>query len=199
MYRNAFQGFAGCILIFFLLLFVLYGVLWAAGGFLIVADPLKATDAVVVLSGGGPERIQEASRLMRDGYAHALILTDTGEVLPNGVTAIELLRQEALKLGVPADKIHFTRMVVQNTIDEAEAVVQLEEQLGFNHCTVVTDPFHSRRTRLVFRQALSGHGIQVRIQPVRGHWYKSNTWFFSSRGWSVTLSEYGKLFLWLLP
>jgi uncharacterized SAM-binding protein YcdF (DUF218 family) len=84
-------------------------------------------------------------------------------------------------------------MVVASTQDEADAVVHLEEQLGFASCIVVTDPFHSRRTQMIFRQSLSGHGIRVRIHPVPGHWYRSNSWFLSTEGWSTTLSEYIKL------
>jgi uncharacterized SAM-binding protein YcdF (DUF218 family) len=58
---------------------------------------------------------------------------------------------------------------------------------------VVTDPFHTQRTRMIFREVFDGSGRSVRVHPVPGHWYRSGTWFLSVAGWGNTLREYAKM------
>lgn len=186
-------GCMGGLLITFLLATGLYLILRSAGAFLIVADPLKHVDALVVLSGGDTDRVVEAAKLMKAGYARVLVITETGESQGEISPPSASLRREAIRLGVSADAILVTGQPASSTTEEAEAVLVLMEKRGFTSCIVVTDPFHSRRTRLVFRDTLHGRGISVRIHPVAGHWYRSSDWFFSREGWTITISEYAKL------
>jgi len=174
--------------------FLIYAVLWAAGALLVVADPQKKVDAAVALSGGELDRISEAARLYTDQTVRWVIITDTGEKLPQlGSDYTTLLKNEARKLGVPEDAILVTEKQVTSTIDEAAAVRQLLQKNDFDSCIVITDPFHTFRTRLKFRQAFDETGLTVRIRPVRGHWYHATTWMFSSRGWQATVTEYIKI------
>jgi uncharacterized SAM-binding protein YcdF (DUF218 family) len=64
---------------------------------------------------------------------------------------------------------------------------------GFNSMIVVTDPYHSFRTRLIFREVFRGSGKSIRVRPSSGHWYRSTTWWLSAQGWEATLTEYIKL------
>ena len=56
-----------------------YLVLRGAGAFLIIADDLELSDAIVILGGGGEGRMNEALEIYRDKYARIIILTETGE------------------------------------------------------------------------------------------------------------------------
>jgi uncharacterized SAM-binding protein YcdF (DUF218 family) len=58
---------------------------------------------------------------------------------------------------------------------------------------IITDPYHTFRTRLIFRQVFEGSEVDISVRPVREHWYRSNTWWASLEGWQVTILEYGKL------
>lgn len=178
----------------FLGLIVLYFGFWAAGAFLVIADPVKESDAAVALSGGELDRVHEAANLYLEQTVNTLILTETGKEIPElGSKYITLLKGEALRMGVPGNAILVTERKVSSTQDEARAVRELMEKSDLSSCIVVTDPYHSFRTRLIFRSEFKGSGLSVRVHPVSGSWYRSNTWWLSAAGWEATVSEYIKL------
>jgi uncharacterized SAM-binding protein YcdF (DUF218 family) len=164
-----------------------------AGDFLVHADELKRSGAVVLLSGGGTERMDEAALLMRDRYAELLILTNTDRTMADGLLEWQYMRQEMISRSVSPAQIEVTDHAVGSTRDEAHAVREYMQRHSVSSCIVVTDPFHTRRTRLIFRKELEGSGIEVSVIPARSHWYRANTWFLSWRGWQATVSEYIKL------
>jgi uncharacterized SAM-binding protein YcdF (DUF218 family) len=188
-------GSAGCLILICVGLVCLYFILNAMGGFLIVADPLQRTDAMVVLS-GDMGRMSETATLFKDNFARVLILTETdqpftGSDAPetNSTQAKRLLAQQE---GIPSDAILVTRAESSSTLDEARAVLALLQEKGYTSCIVVTDPYHSRRTRMIFNDVFDGSGIKVIVRPVRDHWYRSTTWWLSPEGWRATASEYLK-------
>ena len=177
----------------------IYFVLWAMGAFLIIADPEKNVDAAVALSGGELDRVQEAARLYNEQIVRWVILTETGEMVPElGEDYFILRKNEAMKMGVPGDAILVTDRTVSSTQEEAQAVRELLQKTDLSSCIVITDPFHSFRTRLIFREEFDGTGLTVRVRPVRNHWYHSNTWWLSKAGWEATILEYAKLFAHLM-
>jgi uncharacterized SAM-binding protein YcdF (DUF218 family) len=170
-----------------------YLLLYLAGSFLVVSDRLEKADTAVVLSGGDIGRVTEAARLVNEGLARYLILTDTDEVTTSGRRATDYLYSEATKLGIAVPQIAITGYTVTSTTGEAAAVRQLMTDRGWISCIVVTDPFHSRRTRLIFRTAFQGSSLEVRVKATPDHWYRPGSWFFSQRGWAATISEYIRL------
>jgi uncharacterized SAM-binding protein YcdF (DUF218 family) len=175
-----------------LILIVLIG-LWGLGGILIVADGLQSSDAIVVLSGGDNERVKYAANLYRNGFGRYLILTETGISYPGNpkpatARAIDL----AVDQGVPEELILAPEVVVNSTADEAQTVRNTAEASDFTSLIVVTDPYHTFRTRLIFRWIFRGSGIKIMVHPTSAHWYDSLTWFLSFDGWRTTLSEYIK-------
>ncbi|MBN1372499.1 MAG: YdcF family protein [Anaerolineaceae bacterium] len=173
-----------------------YLILRLAGAVLIIADPLEKVDAVVVLSGGS-ERLPEAARLMRERYGNWLVLTETGEIRP-GVFGSDDLHAEANRLGIPSSSILITERTVTSTRDEAVAVLHLMQERNLSSCIVVTDPFHTLRTRVIFRDIFRGSDKEIIVSPVPASWYRSRDWFLSARGWQYTAQEYFKLTLYLL-
>ena len=167
--------------------------LYGLGRFLVVSDSPAESDAVVVLSGGDIDRLDQAADLISDGYARYLILTDTDEISASGKRMTDFLYSEATKRGVSVPQIDITEDGVTSTREEAAAVRALMEERGWKSCIVVTDPFHSRRTSFLFDQAFRGSDFSVRVVPVSEHWYRPRSWFLSSEGWRVTLEEYIKL------
>lgn len=171
-----------------------YVFLWAMGGVLIIADPLKEADAVVVLSGGKEERIEEGARLHREKYAEFYIITETGASIPElGANHVDLLKSEATTLGVPLGAFLITEEHADSTLEEARAVRQLLERNNLQSCIVVTDPYHTFRTRLIFRDVFEGSNIRIRVRPARNHWYQSTTWWMTQQGREMTFNEYVKI------
>jgi uncharacterized SAM-binding protein YcdF (DUF218 family) len=178
----------------------IYFLLRWMGSYLIVADPLHKADAIVVLS-GDMGRIDETARLYKDQLAEWLIITETGQPSDNGeeeTTSTKAKRLDALKEGIPEEAILTTAVESSSTLDEAHAVLSLMQEKMWTSCIVVTDPYHSRRTRKIFNDVFKGSGIQVMLRPVNNYWYRSSTWFYTAQGWETTIREYIKYFAYLM-
>ena len=193
------SGALGICLVLLLLFIGCYITFWAAGGILIIADPLEKADAVAALSGGNIDRVEYAAELMHEKYASLLILTETGENVPElGRSYTTLLRTEAIRLGVPNTAILFTKEPASSTYEEAIAIEQLMHENNIKSIIVVTDAYHSFRTKLIFREVFKGSDKHAIVRPVSGQWYQSKTWWLNPRGWQATINEYTKLFAYML-
>lgn len=170
----------------------------AAGGILIVADPLEKSDAAYVLSGGGIERLEEAALLYKEKDVDLVILTDTGITLPEFGDYSKIMKYEATRLGIPSGAIVITEQVVTSTWEEAVAAKKTFKNRGISSAVVVTEPYHSLRTKLIFNRIFRGSDITITIHPVRGHWYQSKSWWQTLAGWELTVNEYFKLLAFFL-
>jgi uncharacterized SAM-binding protein YcdF (DUF218 family) len=185
-------GLVGLVLFFALLV--------GMGRYLVVSDPLHEANAIVVLSGDSGGRMVETASLFKEQIAQVVILTQTGQPSDNGeieTPSNQAKRLDALDQGIPSDALLFTTVQSSSTVDEANAVLSLMNDKNMTSCIIVTDPFHSRRTRTVFNDVFKGSGIKVMVHPVSGHWYQASTWFLSRQGWTTTLLEYAKYFSYL--
>jgi len=164
-------------------------ILRGIGALLIYADPLKEADSVVALSGDTGDRVAEAARLYQKQYASYLFITYTEK------PARDALIRAAVIEGIPADRVIVTEMQVSNTVDEARAIKALAKERAQDSLIIITDPFHTLRTRIIFRNVFRGSGIDVQVRPVGGHWYRSTTWWRTAEGRRYTLEEYLKILL----
>ncbi|MEM5775245.1 MAG: YdcF family protein [Anaerolineaceae bacterium] len=165
-----------------------------AGAILVTADPIHPADAAVVLSGGDNTRIDEAVLLYEEKYMEYIILTETEIPIPEkGAEYSTLMRYVTMQKGVPGNQVLITKQQSESTLDEARSVLALMKQRGLDSLIVVTDPYHTFRTRLIFRQVFANEGIRVMVHPVRDHWYTSSGWWLHRQGWKVTVQEYFKL------
>jgi len=80
-----------------------------------------------------------------------------------------------------------------STLEEAYAVKQLLERRQFSSAIIVTDPYHTKRTSIIFNDIFSEQDIRLYFRPVTPSWYNSRTWFLSRDGWKFTILEYVKL------
>lgn len=177
-------GFFGIILMGLIIYIGLVGI----GAILIVADPMEPVDAVVVLSGDDGDRLALALEMHEKGMAPNLVITDTSR------EANRRLVREAEEGGFPEDAIYITNLQVENTLDEARAVRELSQSQGWDALMVVTDPFHSFRTRFIFLREFQGSGVNIFVRPVVGHWFRSQSWFFHREGWQYVFMEILKFF-----
>lgn len=179
-------------------LLALGGRVWLGwlGRFLVTADPLRPVDALVVLGGGGRHRIEEGVRLALAGVAPWLVVTNTRVSWP-GVRAsyAELMAQEAQWQGVPPERIVPAPGLVTTTVEEALAVRALAAARGWRSLMVVTDPWHTRRARLIFRRILHPDGVAVCAHPAPKPGYETAAWWKTADGVRDTWAEYQKLAL----
>ena len=188
----------GC-LITILAVFALIFVVWLMGAALVVSDPLKQVDAIVVLSGGKADRLAEAVKLFNDGYSSHLILTrgSTDQLDPETKTDVDKL-MPAIHMGVPKEAIFVTDMSSNSTVEESRAVLDTMSYYGYKSCIVVTDSFHSLRSKIIFSQTFRGKGITLIVHSVSNDWYRRSNWWTTQEGWTTATSEWVKLIGFLL-
>ena len=184
----------GCIVSVIVLVFFGYLILRGAGAFLIIADELTPVDAIIIMGGGDEGRMNEALELYQQKYARLIILTETGEregefdYLQSFDLRIQLMNN-----GVPSGNILITDTEVSSTVEEANAVKQLLERRQIASAIIVTDPFHTKRTSIIFNDVFTGQDKKIYFRPVTPSWYTSRTWFLAADGWKYTVLEYLKL------
>ena len=106
--------------------------------------PMKA-DALVVLGGGGQERVREACRLYKEGRAGQVIVTGDGGLI------IDPLK----KGGIPESAlIHETQ--ASTTVENAVYVKPIMEKLGARNVILVTSWSHARRAERIFESMIPG-------------------------------------------
>ena len=172
--------------------------LWGVGTYLVVDDTKgKVVDAVVVLSGGtGDERLAEAAKIYHNNYAEWIILTEISDSDEDGPAPVTIAAKDLLvsEFGIPDHAVIITERPVSSTWSEARVVMKLMLREELQSCIVVTDPFHTRRTRIVFRDEFLPRGLTMYVYPAGSHWYAASTWWMSAEGRDATFREYAKLF-----
>jgi len=103
------------IAVFLFVYFAMVGI----GAVLIVADPIQAVDAVVVLSGDDGDRLELAIEMHEQGWAPNLVITNVSD------TVNQRLAAEAQAGGFAKNEIYITKIEVESTVDEALAVREI--------------------------------------------------------------------------
>lgn len=156
--------------------------LYFAARWLNNADAPQKADAIVVLA-GDLTRAFEAAQLYRDGYAprvylsaavrdpSLLLLDREGVVFPR---LEEVTLQILLQKGVPSDAIRWLAKDMMSTATEAAATRAVVDS-GERRILVITSPYHTRRTGIIFRNALPGADVRVvasRYEEFPEHWWR---------------------------
>jgi len=121
-------------------------------------------DAIVVLGGGGPERVMHGIQLYRQGVAPRLWFTGN-RALPEmtSFTDGQLARDFALREGVPVSDIGLLN--TSSTWEDGQQIATMVKQNGLRRIVIVTNWYHSRRALAVIRRHLAGQAVQVYYSP----------------------------------
>ncbi|MCX5751423.1 MAG: YdcF family protein [Candidatus Saganbacteria bacterium] len=165
--------------------------------FLEVSDPLQKADAIVVLSGGEDERVFEAARLYKEGWAPWVVMC--GTPLLWKYNEADIMKEEAVYFGVP-ERVILLERKARSTYDNAEFVLPLLKKWGFKKIILVTSPCHSRRAGLVFKKVCSKDKIKVIVHavvPNQFTLYKKDKWWTDHESTQRVVGEYmSLLFYW---
>lgn len=175
----------------------------AAGAFLVVDQPPRPADAIVVLSGSVPDRILEAVALYEGGYAPLIVLCrepeNAGyrELRARGATLpriYELNLSVARQLGVPESAITVLERDAGSTFTEARVVLQYLADRGVRSILLVTSKYHTRRAGTIYRH-LAGGTIEIVTRPARSGGFDADAWWRDRMSIRRVLIEYQKLVL----
>lgn len=169
------------------------------GAWLIVADPLPAqpADALVPLA-GDRSRVSYAAQLFEQDYARWFVLTNMWiDSSSSRLKYASLVRSQAIEDGVAEDRILIAAEQVRTTYDEALSLRRLAQEHEWQSLIVVTSPYHTHRSRMIFREVFRHTNITIAIRPEEQHWYTPENWWQHPHGRRQTGSEYLKLALYL--
>jgi uncharacterized SAM-binding protein YcdF (DUF218 family) len=173
---------ASAILVLILVIAVIF---FGVGRWLVVENALEKCQAIVVLSGGMPQRALEAARLFREGYAPQVWLTrpvqPAGSLDPMGIpnSGEDYFNNRVLQHeGVPANAIRVLEPRINNTADEMRAIAAEAIREKADLIIIVTSKVHTRRVARLWHQLSVGHTRAI----VRGattdafdaaHWWRN--------------------------
>jgi uncharacterized SAM-binding protein YcdF (DUF218 family) len=121
------------------------------------SDVRGRADAVVVLAGGGGERLAEGVRLMERRVAPILVISHGRE--PGWTEANRLCDGEAR-----FEVVCFTPEP-ERTQGEARAVRTIAKERGWRSLVVVTSTYHVTRARLLFERCIDGDVRAAAAEP----------------------------------
>lgn len=166
-------------------------VLVGIGHLLAVQDPLRKADAIVAISGDTGPRVVAAVDLWKKGYAKVLVFSG-GSLDPSSAPSAELMKRQAMRLGVPAGAI-LVEPEAATTLENARNVALLMRDAGMRSAILVTSPYHQRRASLHFGRELSRFGITFINRPAADPEWDPDRWWLGERSRALTITEIAKL------
>lgn len=152
----------------------------------VVNEPVTRADAIVIPGGGVEDRPFAAAKLFHEGVAPRILYMNVqldpaealGIIPPEGEQTRRILSSN----NVPESAMTAIGTNVTSTYDESRAVRAWVRKTGAKSVVIVTDLFHTRRARWIFRKELRGTGTAVHamaVDPVR---YRINNWWQHEEG-----------------
>jgi uncharacterized SAM-binding protein YcdF (DUF218 family) len=148
----------------------------------VVDEPLEKSQAIIVLGGDNVmgDRVRHAVELYRRGWAPRLVLSGTS--YRTYFNEVELMKREAVNLGVPAEHLILVPQFAQSTLQEAVALQPVLAEHNFRKIIVVTSNYHTRRARMVFRAVYRERGTQVIVSAAADSDFKPQRWWKDHEG-----------------
>lgn len=161
---------------------LLRGVAW----WWIIDEPPPTADAVVVPGGGVESRPFAAARLHAAGKAARVVFfrvaPSTTTELGLAPTEQELTRRVLVRCGVRPDRMVEIGDDVASSRDEALAVREWVRRSGARRLILLTDPFHTRRVRWLYRKELEGTGVSITTMVAPHPRYTPANWWRHEEG-----------------
>jgi uncharacterized SAM-binding protein YcdF (DUF218 family) len=184
----------GLVILLFYFLIVLTHRFWLpiAADFLVFQNQPRKADLIVVATPFRPRFLYALNLLQRGLADHILLVGDLRiKMLWSGKTSVELAKNEAIKMGVPAAKIH----VKYSTGTRADALQArtLMSSLGLKSAIVVSDPYNMRRLGMVFDHVFDGYGLELALVPTDQKRQTPDYWWLSPHSFVYVIKEWIKL------
>ena len=170
-------------LLFFIFFLALLGVLYLvrhpvlrlAGGFLIVDDEPRASDAILVLGDDyDADAAGRAAELFKAGWAPRIVAS--GGYMRPYATEADLTQRDLMDRGVPATGIVRYAYHTAGTREEFRELGGFLGSHGWKKILVVTANYRTRRIRYVLERSLP-EGYELRMVPARDRDYDPNDWW----------------------
>jgi uncharacterized SAM-binding protein YcdF (DUF218 family) len=163
-------------------------ILEGVGRFLIIQDKLSPSDVILVLAGdANGERVAEGVKLYKAGLAKKMLVS--GGPLAWNLTSAEWMKRQAVAMGVPAGDI-LLQDRSRSTLEDIAYSLPVIKEKGFKSVILVTSPYHTRRSKRVFRKMGAGSGVSVSVYPAQNSDFKLDRWWLRHEDTSHVVWEY---------
>lgn len=165
---------------------------------LIVEDPLQKADALVVLSGGGYDRGNEAVKIIHAGYVNKVICTGGNPVIELRVFNIDTLESDMTVANLRRQSIP-DQMIVEirdgtSTKEESDVIAQYCKQHNLKKIMILSSKLHTHRVHDVFKKKLKPLGIEVVVRGAPSSRFDELRWWQSEDGLIAINNEWIKRF-----
>jgi len=163
--------------LFFGVLAVCFVLYWVAPGvfsrllerYLVIEQPLKQADALVLMAGSLRDRLPAVVHLYQKGMGSKILLANDGILAgwsqehQRNLYHVEWARLELLKQGVPGGAIEILPFSASGTIHDARHAVTFARDKGLRSLLAVTSDYHTRRTLLCLRRAAGDDSLSLAV------------------------------------
>ena len=171
----------------------------ALGETLVAEDEPVKSDVIVVLMGGGLDRMYEAVDLYKGGYGERILMVRNyqpgyEEADAQGIAVTresEMVKSAAMQLDVPEEDILILPGDARSTQEEALAVKKyLQAHAEVDSLIIATSPTHSARAKKIFQWAMEDLDREVRVISCPSSYVE-----FDAAHWWRDREDAGQVFL----
>jgi uncharacterized SAM-binding protein YcdF (DUF218 family) len=174
----------------FFIYIIRHPLLRLAGGFWVVDETPKASDAIVFLGDDNfqADRAAHAAELYKAGWAPRVI--GSGRLLRPYAGIAELEEHDLESDGVPAAAIVKFPQKTRNTREECTAIGQFAASHGWKKILLVTSNYHTRRARYICSRVFP-EGDTLIVSAARDSDYDPDNWWRTRQGAKIFFGELG--------
>ena len=176
-----------------------FDILMGMGNFLVVENSLESADIIFLLTGGVDSRPFHAEKIYDLGLAPKIVISqaelspavEMGIYLGSTKAAVSIMKQ----LDIPDSNIVVIDFPggVTSTRDEAKALQAYVEKKSIKKVIIVTNEFHSRRARFIFKKQFKNRSVKIIFSNAPHHKFDETNWWKHEAGLITYLNEYLKL------
>lgn len=179
--RCLFTAFYTALILVFLLVSTAESWLPAIGRWFFVQTKIAKADIIVVLAGGGPERLCHGMELFKRGLAPELWYTgDKPLETRSDFMDSEQALNFALRSGVPKEKIKL--LPSTSTFEDGKSIAALVKEKKIKSVIIVTSWYHTRRTANVITHFIADTNISVYISSSTNLPFSPDNWWRDEEG-----------------
>lgn len=145
---------------------------------LIGNEPLKKSDAIILLAGDGYNRVRKAYQLYSEGWADLIVISGGTEDPSYGSFPASKMREELMRFGVPRKHVRLEEKS-KNTREQAEEIIALAKEKDWKKLILVASHYHQFRAFLTFLKVIREQKLAIQIinSPARElRWFEKNEW-----------------------
>jgi len=186
--RGLVTAFYAALIMAFLLISTAKSWLPAIGHWFFVPPNAAKADVIVVLAGGGPERLCHGMELYKRGLAPELWYTgDQPLETRSDFMDSEQALNFALRYGVPKEKIRL--LPSTSTFEDGKSIAALVKEKKIKSVIIVTSWYHTRRTANVIKHSITDTNVSVYISSSTNLPFTPDNWWQDEEGLVAVVNE----------